>query len=222
MKKYALIVAGGTGSRMNSTLPKQFMHINNKPVLYYSINSFYRAFDDMQIVLVLPEAYIASGQEVIDAWFDYNRIKICVGGETRFHSVKNGLQLVEEECIVFVHDAVRCLVSENLIQKCFVTAMEHGSAIPVIQCKDSLRMLKEDNSNEAVDRSSIRIVQTPQVFHSKVLLPAFAIDFKEKFTDEATVVEAFGMKVTLVEGEENNIKITHPLDLALARQILES
>ena len=222
MKKYALIVAGGTGSRMNSTLPKQFMHINNKPVLYYSINSFYRAFDDMQIVLVLPEAYIASGQEVIDAWFDYNRIKICVGGETRFHSVKNGLQLVEEESIVFVHDAVRCLVSENLIQKCFVTAMEQGSAIPVIQCKDSLRMLKEDNSNEAVDRSSIRIVQTPQVFHSKVLLPAFAIDFKGKFTDEATVVEAFGMKVTLVEGEENNIKITHPLDLALARQILES
>ena len=222
MKKYALIVAGGTGSRMNSTLPKQFMHINNKPVLYYSINSFYRAFDDMQIVLVLPEAYIASGQEVIDAWFDYNRIKICVGGETRFHSVKNGLQLVEEESIVFVHDAVRCLVSENLIQKCFVTAMEQGSAIPVIQCKDSLRMLKEDNSNEAVDRSSIRIVQTPQVFHSKLLLPAFAIDFKEKFTDEATVVEAFGMKVTLVEGEENNIKITHPLDLALARQILES
>ena len=222
MKKYALIVAGGTGSRMNSTLPKQFMHINNKPVLYYSINSFYRAFDDMQIVLVLPEAYIASGQQVIDESFDYNRIKICVGGETRFHSVKNGLQLVEEESIVFVHDAVRCLVSENLIQKCFVTAMEQGSAIPVIQCKDSLRMLKEDNSNEAVDRSSIRIVQTPQVFHSKVLLPAFAIDFKEKFTDEATVVEAFGMKVTLVEGEENNIKITHPLDLALARQILES
>ena len=129
---------------------------------------------------------------------------------------------MEEESIVFVHDAVRCLVSENLIQKCFVTAMEQGSAIPVIQCKDSLRMLKEDNSNEAVDRSSIRIVQTPQVFHSKVLLPAFAIDFKEKFTDEATVVEAFGMKVTLVEGEENNIKITHPLDLALARQILES
>ena len=116
MKKYALIVAGGTGSRMNSTLPKQFMHINNKPVLYYSINSFYRAFDDMQIVLVLPEAYIASGQEVIDAWFDYNRIKICVGGETRFHSVKNGLQLVEEESIVFVHDAVRCMVSIDLIQ----------------------------------------------------------------------------------------------------------
>ncbi|HMT95443.1 MAG TPA: 2-C-methyl-D-erythritol 4-phosphate cytidylyltransferase [Ferruginibacter sp.] len=222
MKKYAIIVAGGKGSRMNSALPKQFMHINNKPVLYYSINSFYRAFEDMQIILVLPEDYIASGQEVIDAWFDYDRIKICVGGDTRFQSVKNGLQFVEEEGIVFVHDAVRCLVSENLIQKCYETALEQGSAIPVIPCKDSLRLIKEDHSNEALDRGSIRIVQTPQAFHSKILLPAFTIDFKEKFTDEASVVESYGMKLFLVEGEENNIKITHPVDLALARQLLES
>ena len=207
---------------MNSALPKQFMHINNKPVLYYSINSFYRAFEDMQIILVLPEDYIASGQEVIDAWFDYDRIKICVGGDTRFQSVKNGLQFVEEEGIVFVHDAVRCLVSENLIQKCYETALEQGSAIPVIPCKDSLRLIEEDHSNEALDRGSIRIVQTPQAFHSKILLPAFTIDFKEKFTDEASVVESYGMKLFLVEGEENNIKITHPVDLALARQLLES
>src|SRR3982074_857083 len=111
MKKYAVIVAGGTGTRMNSTIPKQFLLLNGKPVLYYSIDAFLRAYDDVQIILVLPEEYVAAGQEVIDAFFDYNRIQITIGGRTRFHSVQNGLQLVTEESIVFVHDAVRCLVT---------------------------------------------------------------------------------------------------------------
>ena len=111
MKKFAVIVAGGTGSRMNNIIPKQFLLLNGKPVLYYTINAFLNAYDDVHIILVLPEEHVAAGQEIIDAFFDYSRIQIAMGGRTRFHSVQNGLQLVHEESIVFVHDAVRCLLS---------------------------------------------------------------------------------------------------------------
>ncbi len=218
MKKFAVIVAGGTGSRMNTGIPKQFLLLKGKPVLYYTIRTFLKAYDDLKIILVLPEEHVAAGQEIIDAFFDYDRIQITIGGRTRFHSVQNGLQLVTEESIVFVHDAVRCLVSSDLIQRCYEAAVEYGSAIPVIDSKDSIRLLK-DEGNEALERRQIKRVQTPQTFHSKILLPAFKIDYKDKFTDEATVIEAFGLKVHLVEGEDNNIKITRPVDLILAEQI---
>jgi 2-C-methyl-D-erythritol 4-phosphate cytidylyltransferase len=221
MKKIAVIVAGGTGTRMNSSLPKQFMLLNGKPVLYYTIHAFLTAYKDLNIILVLPEEYIAAGQEIIDAFFDYNRIQITAGGRTRFHSVQNGLQLITDESIIFVHDGVRCLLSTQLIHNCYDAALEHGSAIPVIDCKDSVRMMR-GKENEAIERSMIKLVQTPQTFHSKILLPAFTIDFKEKFTDEATVVEAFGLKVHLTEGEENNIKITRPADLVFAEQVVLS
>jgi 2-C-methyl-D-erythritol 4-phosphate cytidylyltransferase len=221
LKKIAVIVAGGSGSRMKSTVPKQFLLLNNKPVLYYTLNSFLQAYDDLQIILVLPEEHVATGQEIIDAFFDYNRIQITIGGRTRFHSVQNGLALITEESMVFVHDAVRCLVSTELIRRCYDAAIENGSAIPVIDSKDSIRLLTADG-NEALERSMVKLVQTPQTFHSKILLPAFNIDYKDRFTDEATVVEAYGMKVQLVAGEENNIKITQPSDLLLAAQLLES
>lgn len=219
MKKTAVIVAGGSGSRMNSNLPKQFLLLKGKPVLYYTLNTFLQAYDDLSIILVLPEEHIAAGQEIIDAFFDYDRIMITAGGRTRFHSVQNGLALIEEECIVFVHDGVRCLLSQDLIRRCFDAAMEFGSAIPVLDCKDSVRIVRDDNS-EVLDRDRIKLVQTPQTFHSKILLPAFKIDFKDKFTDEATVVEAFGLKVHLIPGEENNIKITKQTDLVIAEQLL--
>lgn len=220
MKKFAVIVAGGSGSRMNSNLPKQFLLLNGKPVLYYTLDTFLKAYPDLQIILVLPEDHVAAGQEIIDAFFDYERIRITEGGRTRFHSVQNGLQLIEEESIIFVHDGVRCLLSPALIQRCYEAALEMGSAIPVIDSKDSIRVLTEDG-NEAVDRSSIKLVQTPQTFHSKILLPAYKIDYKDKFTDEATVVEAFGLKVYLVDGEEDNIKITRPVDLAVAEGMIK-
>jgi 2-C-methyl-D-erythritol 4-phosphate cytidylyltransferase len=219
MKKVAVIVAGGNGIRMNSKLPKQFLLLNGKPVLYYSIQTFLQSYNDLKIILVLPEEYIAAGQEIIDAFFDYDRIQITAGGRTRFHSVQNGLALIEEECMVFVHDGVRCLLTVDLVQRCYEAAIAVGSAIPVIDCKDSLRILKDDE-NEALDRDMVKIVQTPQTFHSKILLPAFKIDYKDKFTDEATVVEAFGLKVNLIEGEENNIKITKPIDIIVAEKIL--
>ena len=221
MKKIAVIVAGGTGSRMNNSTPKQFLLLNGKPVLYYTIHAFLHAYEDMEIILVLPEDHIAAGQEIIDAFFDYKRIQITIGGRTRFHSVKNGLQLITAESIVFVHDAVRCMVTVELIQRCYDAAIENGSAIPVINSKDSVRILNEAG-NEAMERDNVRLVQTPQTFHSKILLPAFNIDYKDRFTDEASVIEAFGLKVKLVEGEENNIKITRPLDLAIAEYLLST
>jgi 2-C-methyl-D-erythritol 4-phosphate cytidylyltransferase len=220
MKKYVVIVAGGSGSRMQHAVPKQFLLLKGKPVLYYTIHAFLEAYDDLQVILVLPEDHIARGQEIIDAFFDYKRIQITVGGRTRFHSVQQGLKLVQEDSIVFVHDAVRCLVSTALIHRCHDAVLEFGSAVPVTACKDSVRLLTE-NGNDALDRDLVKLVQTPQTFYSKMLLPAFNIDYKDKFTDEATVVEAFGLTVKLVEGDENNIKITKPVDMLIAEKILD-
>jgi 2-C-methyl-D-erythritol 4-phosphate cytidylyltransferase len=222
MEKYAIIVAGGIGKRMGSVLPKQFLMLKNKPVLYYTIKAFLEAYDDIRIVLVLPEEFADLGREIIDAYFDYGRIQITLGGETRFHSVQSGLRTLQGEGIVFVHDAVRCLVTTELIHRCYDHALQMGSAVPVVRTKDSVRMLNEEqNDNEVLDRTKVVLVQTPQTFHSRILRPAFEIDYKERFTDEATVVEAFGLKISLVEGEDNNLKITRPVDLLVAEKILE-
>ena len=220
MKKYAVIVAGGSGIRMNSQIPKQFLLIKNKPLLFYTIDIFLKAYDDLEIILVLPEDHISKGQEIIDAWFDSSRVSICAGGRTRFHSVQNGLSLINEESIIFVHDGVRCLLTKDLVERCYIEAKKSGSAIPVTTSKNSVRLLTEEG-NVALDRNSVKLVQTPQTFHSKILLTAFKIDYKDKFTDEATVVETFGIKINLIEGEENNIKITTPGDMFIAEQIIK-
>lgn len=219
MKKFAVIVAGGSGTRMNSEIPKQFLLLKNKPILFYSIDVFLNAFADLHVILVLPEDHVSKGQEIIDAFFDNSRVTICNGGRTRFHSVQNGLSLIKEESIIFVHDAVRCLLTKDLVQRCYAEAKISGSAIPVISSKDSVRLLTIDG-HEPLDRNAVKLVQTPQAFHSKILLTAFNIDYKDKFTDEAAVVEAFGIKVNLIEGEEENIKITTPGDMIIAEQII--
>ncbi|HMO32007.1 MAG TPA: 2-C-methyl-D-erythritol 4-phosphate cytidylyltransferase [Lacibacter sp.] len=221
MKTYAVIVAGGSGTRMGSVLPKQFLLVQGKPVLYHTIQAFVQAFPGIDVILVLPEEHLELGREIVDGYFDDRQIRLTAGGETRFHSVQNGLRLVQEESIVFVHDGVRCLVSGDLLQRCYNSALETGSAVPVVESRDSLRMLTEEGS-EPVDRSRIRLVQTPQTFHSKILQAAFDIDYKERFTDEATVVEAFGLKVTLVPGDPSNIKITTPIDLVVAEQLMQT
>lgn len=223
MKKFAIIVAGGNGSRMNNSTPKQFLLLKSKPVLFYAINIFLIAFIDCKIILVLPEEHVGVGQEIIDAFFDYKSIQIVIGGRTRFHSVQNGLALVDEEdSVVFVHDAVRPLLSRNLIDRCYNSVLEFGTAIPVVDCKDSVRVVTE-NSNETIDRTILKLVQTPQAFHGKIIIPSFfGIDYKDKFTDEASVVEAFGLKVALVDGDEENIKITKATDLFIAEAILIS
>jgi 2-C-methyl-D-erythritol 4-phosphate cytidylyltransferase len=221
MNKYVVIVAGGSGSRMNSVVPKQFLLLKGKPVLYYTIDTFLKAYDDIKVILVLPEDHVAAGQEIIDAFFNYSRIQIAVGGRTRFHSVQNGLKLVDEDSIVFVHDAVRCMVRAALIERCYHAVLEYGSAVPVIAVKDSVRIITEAG-NETIERDHVKLVQTPQTFYSKILLPAFNIDYKDKFTDEATVVEAFGLTIHLVEGEDSNIKITKPVDLLIAEKMLDA
>lgn len=219
MKKIALIVAAGNGSRMNSDIPKQFLLLKNKPVLYYSIKAFLDSYENIEIILVLPSEHIAKGQEIIDGYFDSSKFKITAGGRTRFHSVKAGLSLINHEAIVFVHDGVRCLLTSGMIKRCYESALEFGTAVPTVECRDSMRMVTK-NGNKIIDRSKIKFVQTPQTFHSKILLPAFEIDYKEQFTDEASVVEAFGLKINLMEGEVNNIKITTPQDLKLASLLL--
>src|SRR5215217_6297347 len=149
MKKYAIIVAGGTGKRMGSVMPKQFLLLNDRPVLYYTLRTFLEAYEDLKIILVLPEEYSDMGKEIIDAYFDYGRIQVTFGGETRFHSVQSGLRLIKEEAIIFVHDAVRCLVSIDLIQQCYEHALQMGSAVPVVRSRDSIRFLNEEgNDNE--------------------------------------------------------------------------
>ncbi len=218
-KKYLVLVAGGNGSRMNNGLPKQFLSVRQKPILFYTINTFLTAFEDLMIILVLPKEYIFKGEEIIATYFDKKNIAIVEGGKTRFESVKNGLSYIKEESVIFVHDAVRCLLTKDLILRCHSQALEKGSAIPAIESKDSVRIV-ENGSNKAIDRSAVRLIQTPQVFLSKILLPAFTSPYKDFFTDEASVVEYAGNLIHLIEGEENNIKITYPMDLVLAEKIL--
>ena len=205
---------------MGTALPKQFVLLKGKPVLFYTIHTFLSAYPDLRIILVLPVEFTEMGQEIIDAFFDKERIRITAGGDTRFQSVKNGLKLAEEDSVIFVHDGVRCLVTKELITRCYEKATETGTAIPVIPSMDSVRM-KIMEGNEMVEREKVMLVQTPQTFHGKILIQAYQVDYKEKFTDEASVVESFGIKVDLVEGEEHNIKITRPMDLWMAERILE-
>ncbi len=219
MKKYAVIVAGGSGTRMGKALPKQFMLLREKPLLYYTMNAFLEAFSDIRMILVLPLDYMEMGREIIDAYFEKERFIVTAGGNTRFQSVQNGLAHAEEDSIIFVHDGVRCLVTPDLIRRCHAMALKTGTAIPVVPAKDSMRLITEEG-NEALERDKVVVVQTPQVFHGKILKAAYQIDYKDRFTDEASVVEAFGVKISLVEGEETNIKITLPQDLVIAEFIL--
>jgi 2-C-methyl-D-erythritol 4-phosphate cytidylyltransferase len=218
-KKVAIIVAGGTGQRMGSVVPKQFLEIQGKPILLHTIDQFVAAFSDIQLVVVLPEGYIQEGKDLLNRNGFNKSIVFVAGGDTRFQSVKNGLAQVKETSIVFVHDAVRCLLTPALIQRCYQQALEKGSAIPAVSSTDSVRLLN-GAQNEIFDREKVMLIQTPQTFQSELLLTAFNQSFNPSFTDEANVVEANGKEVFLVDGEFENIKITRPLDLAIAEYIL--
>jgi len=218
-KKIAIIVAGGTGQRMGSVVPKQFLEIQGKPILLHTIDQFVAAFSDIQLVVVLPEDYIQEGKDLLAKNGFTKNIIFVAGGDTRFQSVKNGLGQVTASAIVFVHDAVRCLLTPALIQRCYQQALEKGSAIPAVSSTDTVRLLKGDK-NEVFDRKSVMLIQTPQTFQSDILLTAFNQAFEPNFTDEANVVEASGKPIYLVDGEFENIKITRPLDLAIAAYIL--
>lgn len=231
MKKYAVIVAGGSGSRMGAEMPKQFLELCGRPILWYTLNTFLSAYEDMPIVLVAPEHHRETTRALVATTAFPKRIELVIGGATRFESVRNGLATIGEEnahgapspggeeSVIFVHDGVRCLVSRELIHRCYEGAVRHGSAIPVVDSRDSVRLVTAAGS-EAIDRTRIKLVQTPQTFLSTILLPAYKADFRESFTDEASVVEAAGHPIHLVEGEVDNIKITVPTDLTVAERVL--
>ena len=220
MQKIAIITAGGSGTRMGSPLHKQFLTLNQKPILWYTLHAFIEAYQDITIVLVLPKDYINAGEQLVEELGIKKQTTLVIGGKTRFHSVQNGIQQIKNPAVVFVHDGVRCLLTPNLIQRCFEQAIEKGSAIPSVTCTDSVRILNND-SHESINRDQVKIIQTPQTFLSTILIPAFNQPYQEHFTDEATVVEAFGESVFLIEGEYSNLKITRPTDLLLANAILE-
>ena len=219
MKKYAVIVAGGAGTRMGTETPKQFLELCGRPILWYTLNTFLSAYEDMPVVLVAPEHHRETTRALVDTTAFPSRIEVVSGGATRFESVRNGLATIAEESVIFVHDGVRCLVSRELIHRCYTTALQHGSAIPVVDSKDSVRLITPEG-NEAVDRNRVKLVQTPQTFRSSLLIPAYKTVYRESFTDEASVVEAAGHRIHLVEGEADNIKITVPGDLVVAERVL--
>lgn len=215
---YAIIVAGGSGVRMGSNEPKQFLLLRNKTILQYSVDAFINAIPTIKIIVVLPENYMEKGMAIFR---DYTNIEFTVGGNTRFNSVQNGLQLVTDDGIVFVHDAVRCLLTKNLIMNCLQQTLEKGNAIPAVVSTDSVRFMNKDGDNKVLDRSQVYIIQTPQTFATAIIKPAFEQPYNNLFTDEANVVEANNQKIFLIDGEYNNIKITRPIDLLLAEHILQ-
>lgn len=220
-KRGVIIVAGGSGRRMGGALPKQFMMLDNEPILARSINRMHEALPAAEIVVVLPEEHVELWKNIA-ARFDVARHKIALGGKERFHSVKNGLEALSNEvCIVGIHDAVRPLASKKLVIKLFLEAENNTAVIPVVAPIDSYRIVEGDNSR-IIDRSVLRMVQTPQVFQADALRKAYEQPFSTTFTDDASVMEAAGHKVTLVEGERENIKITTPSDMLIAEAIINA
>ncbi len=221
MKKFVIIVAGGSGSRMGTEIPKQFLELAGKPVLMHTIQVFCDYDPDCELILVLPEKQ----------WEFWNGFclkhsfsivhQVVSGGETRFDSVRNGLKLIQDEGIVFIHDGVRPLVSPETLERCFKTALKNGNAIPVLPITESLRK-SEGKQTISVDRSLYFNVQTPQTFRSEQILEAFRQNYDPAFTDDASVVEKAGYSIALVDGNPENIKITSPTDLIIAEAFLRN
>lgn len=218
-KRGVVIVAGGSGSRMQSALPKQFLMLGGEPIVARTINTFSEALPGAEIVVVLPEAHIPLWEN-LRARFDVAPHRIVAGGKERFHSVLNGINALSSEVeYIAVHDGVRALVTKRLIIRAMLAVEEHDAVIPVVDVVDSYRRVEGDDSY-IVPRSELRIVQTPQIFKAQLLRDAYNVEFSPTFTDDASVVEAFGGHITLVEGERTNIKITTPEDITLAESLL--
>lgn len=219
MKKFALIVGGGSGNRMNSEIPKQFLEVAGLPVIMHTILAFKKFSNQIHLVIVLPERHFNYWQMLCTKHnFDVKH-SLAAGGETRFHSVKNGLAHINEQGIVFIHDAVRPLVSLSTIEHCNNTAQQKGNALPVIPVIDSIREVEND-TNKTADRSRFFLVQTPQTFQLNLIKNAYQVAPDETYTDDASVLERTGQTINLVEGNRENIKITTPSDLIIAEAFL--
>lgn len=217
--QHVIIVAGGKGLRVGGEIPKQFIPIGGKPVLMHTIEAFYNYDEQINIILVLPESHREYWGELCAKYNFTIRHAIAIGGETRFHSVKNGLALVSDG-LVGVQDGARPFGSKELIRTCYEKALTARAVIPVNPSTDSLRELESDGKSRIVDRSKYVSVQTPQVFEASLLKNAYEEGYKDIFTDDASVVESIGAEVALVKGEDTNIKITTPIDLKIAELIL--
>jgi 2-C-methyl-D-erythritol 4-phosphate cytidylyltransferase len=217
MKKYAVLVAAGQGTRMKGILPKQFLTLSGKPVLMHTLTVFEEA--GIECIVVMHRDYVHHWENLCKELHFTFPHQVVVGGDTRAQSVKNGLAAIPDDSLVAVHDAVRPLITNNLIDLLYQAAGKYGAAIPVIPVKDTLRMVTE-NESSTVPRENFRAVQTPQVFRTGELKEAFNTSGFEQFTDEASLYESTGKKVYLLPGEESNIKLTVPSDLLFAEAFL--
>ena len=217
---YVIIVAGGKGLRMGSNIPKQFLPIGGRPVLMRTLERFREYSDDLQIILVLPEAQQDYWQELCQKYDFQVAYQLANGGQTRFHSVQNGLALVPDDAegVVGVHDGVRPVPSIEVIRNCYETARTAKAVIPVIPVVETVRHLEGENS-KTVPRNDYRLVQTPQTFDIQLLKAANRQPYNDGFTDDASVVESYGHTITLVEGNRENIKITTPYDIIVAEAL---
>jgi 2-C-methyl-D-erythritol 4-phosphate cytidylyltransferase len=220
LKKYVIIVAGGTGSRMNKEIPKQMLLLGDKPVIIHTLDCFLSYDPEITIIVVLHPSLMDNFMQILSKYNFKSGVSLVKGGETRFHSVKNGLATITElNGIVGVHDAARPLVSIGTISRAYETAAEKGNAIPSVAMSESIRYCNNEG-NAAVPRSRYKIIQTPQCFHISLLKKAFEQEYKPEFTDDATVLESIGEKINLVEGNNENIKLTHETDLKIAEALL--
>ncbi len=222
MERYAILVAGGKGLRMGGDIPKQFLPIGGKPVLMRTIEVFRQAYPDIHIILVLPASQQEHWQQLCREYAFGVPFRIADGGETRFHSVSNGLKLVPDDAegIVGVHDGVRPFVSVETIRRCYDEAVERGAVVPVVSVVETVRQIREDGTSVTVPRDAYKLVQTPQAFRVSLLKEAYRQPYIPAFTDDASVVEALGKPVHLVEGNRENIKITTPADIRFADGLL--
>ena len=218
--KAIIIVAGGTGTRMGYDIPKQFIKLKGIPILVRTIQTFFSFDPNAKIIVVMHEESISTWKQLAEQ-FNAPKHQIVPGGKERFFSVKNGLSCIDEHITqIAVHDAVRPLVSERTLANCFTALENFEAVVPVIPINDSMRLVNED-LNESVDRTKFKRVQTPQCFHAHVLKNAYSVEFNSLFTDDASVVEANGHSVHLVEGNLENIKITSPIDLFVGEALIK-
>jgi 2-C-methyl-D-erythritol 4-phosphate cytidylyltransferase len=221
MQEYAIIVAGGSGSRMKSKTPKQFLKVNGLPVLAHTIKAFRNYSPNLNIIVVLPKDQFFAWHELCKLHTFKEEYGLISGGETRFHSVRNGLESITDSSgLVAVHDGVRPVISKEIIQNCFMKAAEHGTAIVSVPLKDSIRKIEKDGKNHAVNRDNFWLIQTPQTFRLDWMRTAFSNTYQSKFTDCASVLEYAGYPIHLIDGSYENIKITTPEDLLMAEIFL--
>jgi 2-C-methyl-D-erythritol 4-phosphate cytidylyltransferase len=227
LRKIAIIVAGGTGQRMNSAVAKQFLLLQNKPILFHALQAFKAADSNTELIVVLPADQIDYWKTLCEQFPEIDietPHQIIQGGETRFHSSKNGISAIQtdQDCLVAIHDGVRPLIQPNTINKAFTMAEVKGNSVVSVSSKDSIRLWNANSQSfKSVLRDDVKIIQTPQIFKSNALKDAFNQSYSPLFTDDASVMEATGATIHLVEGEYTNLKITTPEDLLVAESILE-